>query len=164
METRRARTRVVVSMLVLGGLLGFCLYAIAGDLEPNDPPAPTMHTLDEIYAAVTSMSPSISQREGYCTYRNCGTGTTTILTVPAGRRFVLRKLWVRTSSFNWTISGGPNCDLHSTILSTTDSAVLDRMWDFPDGCVVVEGGNSLTFYNPAGGIDTVFIGYFYDVL
>ncbi|HUT29488.1 MAG TPA: hypothetical protein VMX13_06835 [Sedimentisphaerales bacterium] len=163
MEPRQTRTQVAASVLVLAGLLVFCLYAIAGDLEPNAPPAATMHTLDEIYNAVGSTGPSILQRDGYCTYRNCGTGTTTILTVPTGRRFVLRKLWVRSSAAGWTISGGPNCDLNSTLINTNNGEVRDYMWDFPDGCVVVGGGYSLTFNNPAGGIDTIFIGYFYDV-
>jgi hypothetical protein len=165
MEARQTRTRVVVSVLVLAGLLVFCLYALAGDLEPNAPPAPTMHTLDEVYNAVSSMSPSMSQREGYSKFHSCTPGGgTTILTVPAGGRFVLRKLWVRNSSDSWDISGGPNCYLHPTILHTNDGTVRDRMWDFPDACVVVESGNSLTFNNQTGGsIYTMFMGYFYDV-
>ena len=51
METRQRGIGIVMSVLVLVGLLGFCLYAIAieGQLEPTAAPAPTMHTLEEIY-------------------------------------------------------------------------------------------------------------------
>ena len=47
METKQRR-KVVVSLVVLVGLVALSLVAIAGDLEPDTSPAPTMKTLDEV--------------------------------------------------------------------------------------------------------------------
>ena len=54
METRRKSAKVVVSVMALAALVVFSLFAVGGNLEPNAPPGPTMHTLDEIYNEVTS--------------------------------------------------------------------------------------------------------------
>lgn len=48
METKRKRTRVVVSVFALAALVAFSLMVYAGDLEPSAPPGPTMKTLAEI--------------------------------------------------------------------------------------------------------------------
>jgi hypothetical protein len=164
MEPKQKTTITAVGVIALTGLLAFCFYAMAGNLEPSAPPGPTMKTLDQIYDAISSTSPSISQREGYCRFHSCSPGNTTILTVPMGQRFVLRKLWVYHSAEYWTISGGPNCYIDASILYTRDTGARDLMWDFPDGCVVVEGGNSLTFNNSdVSPIKSNVVGYFYDV-
>lgn len=54
METRKTKTKVVAAVLALAALCVFSLFAVGGNLEPNAPPGPTMHTLDEIYNEVTS--------------------------------------------------------------------------------------------------------------
>ncbi len=54
METKKAKTKVVAAVLALAALCVFSLFAVGGNLEPNAPPGPTMHTLDEIYNEVTS--------------------------------------------------------------------------------------------------------------
>jgi len=48
METKKAKTTVVVSLLALVGLLLLSLRGQAGNLEPSAPPGPTMKTLDEV--------------------------------------------------------------------------------------------------------------------
>lgn len=48
METRKKRTRVIVSLFIFLGMLVYSLSAIGGNLEPSAPPGPTMKTLDEV--------------------------------------------------------------------------------------------------------------------
>lgn len=48
METRKKRTKVVVSVSALACLVVFSLSGYAGKLEPSGPPGPTMKTLDEV--------------------------------------------------------------------------------------------------------------------
>ncbi len=55
MRTRKQKTKLVVSLLGVAGLGVFSLFAVAGNLEPNAPPGPTMHTLDEIYEVCSSL-------------------------------------------------------------------------------------------------------------
>ncbi|MHC4739463.1 MAG: hypothetical protein ACYS9Y_11225, partial [Planctomycetota bacterium] len=114
--------------------------------------------------------PGISQREGFCKYFDCPATSTIICTVPAGRRFVLRKLCVSSDSIEWRIDGGPNLSIRHHINKTKFVTGTDTyheytlMHDFPDACVVVEGPNDLTFIHDSGNsIGTHFVGYFYDV-
>ncbi len=48
METKKAKTTVLVGLLALAGLAVIFLPAYAGNLEPSAPPGPTMKTLDEV--------------------------------------------------------------------------------------------------------------------
>ncbi len=48
METKEKRTKVLVTVLALAGLLGLSIFATAGVLEPSAAPGPTMKTLDEV--------------------------------------------------------------------------------------------------------------------
>lgn len=48
------KTKIIFSVLVLAGLVGLAMIAGAGNLEPNAPPGPTMHTLEDIYNLVGS--------------------------------------------------------------------------------------------------------------
>jgi parallel beta-helix repeat protein len=48
MKTKRKKTKVVVSVLILSALVVFSLSGYAGKLEPGAPPGPTMKTLDEV--------------------------------------------------------------------------------------------------------------------
>ncbi|MHC4087242.1 MAG: right-handed parallel beta-helix repeat-containing protein [Planctomycetota bacterium] len=45
---KTGKTKVVVSMLALAGLVVFSLIGYAGNLEPSGPPGPTMKTLQEV--------------------------------------------------------------------------------------------------------------------
>ncbi len=48
MKTKEKRTKVVVILLALVGLVVLSPFALAGSLEPSAPPGPTMKTLDEV--------------------------------------------------------------------------------------------------------------------
>jgi len=51
---RQTTIKAAVASLVAGAVILLSLNAGGGSLEPNSPPGPTMHTLDEIYTAVSS--------------------------------------------------------------------------------------------------------------
>jgi len=51
---RQTTIKAAVASLVAGAVILLSLNAGGGSLEPNSPPGPTMHTLDEIYAMVSS--------------------------------------------------------------------------------------------------------------
>ncbi len=169
-EARNRRTKVVVSVLALAVLLAFSLLATGGNLEPSAPPGPTMKSLDEVYNAVTS---GMFNREGYCQYFTVtgGSAGTQILTVPAGRRFVLRKLYVQHSNdgYNdhWHLTAGGTSVEGRWLRPESTSSGAQFMHDFPDGCVVVNAGETLTAYKETPYYDCTMnilvIGYFHDV-
>lgn len=72
METKRKRTRVVVS---LSALVVFSLMVYAGDLEPSGPPGPTMKTLAEIEPGtpISSVPYTIAESGSYYLCANAQT-------------------------------------------------------------------------------------------
>ena len=79
----RRTVSIVGAIIVVGGL-----FAFAGDLDPPAGPiGPTMHTLDEIYAAVTEpcCSPRPEDLRSYyidCNTQNCSVG---IVLIPSSK-------------------------------------------------------------------------------
>ncbi len=57
MGTKQKKSKVVISLMALAALCVFSVFVLAGSLEPNSPPGPTMHTLDDIYNEVASQQP-----------------------------------------------------------------------------------------------------------
>ena len=57
MKTKQTKT--IVTVLALAGLLTFSLLAVGGDLYPSSPPGPTMHSLEDIYNAVSGSEPFV---------------------------------------------------------------------------------------------------------
>jgi hypothetical protein len=149
-----------------------CSHVIFGDVdnwEHNGPPAPTMTSLDKIYDAVNTGSCGVAEREGFCGHWHVGTGATqNVMTVPAGKNFVLLKLTASTSEWNiiktqWdlTLNDQPWISGQFSYFSTSEGR---HTWDFPDRCVVAHEGDVVKFVNTTGYMmyPTV-IGYFYDV-
>jgi hypothetical protein len=158
METKSKRERVVVSAVAFVGLLGVLTLAIAGSLEPNSPPAPTMKTLDEIYNAVIAGSSGISGREGFSKLFNVTAGTYPILTVSSEKTFVLMQISANTNNFN--IKADSVIEIMSdTITNYTSGNVFN---DFPDRCVIFEQGQVLEL-EALGNCRVQIVGYFYDV-
>jgi hypothetical protein len=159
METKKKRTKVVVGMLALVGLLLVWTVATAGDLEPSGAPAPTMKTLDEIYDAAAS----VSEREGYMEhYVVDPCSSETFFTVPAGKQFVLMKLYFDQTYISLTVDD--NLFISSEYFQETILYGGTHV-DFPDRCITVDAGETLKAVNtyPTEVRKVTIVGYFYDV-
>jgi hypothetical protein len=168
METRDKSMKVVTCILALVALLGILTLATAGNLEPNVPPGPTMKTLDEIYDAVIG----VSQREGHLQQVDVNSYSPYILlTVPAGKQFVLLSLTFRyddsayrrkaylTVNDNF-LTGYPY--LRSYTEPTTN--IVQSYADFPDRCVVVNAGGTVKVVNgEPSPLKGMIVGYFHNV-
>ena len=152
---RTSNLIICIMAIVLGGLLGFSLFAIAGELNPPAPPAPTMKTLDDIYNVASS---GIAEREGYiqCFEFKGPSSAETLLTVPTGKRFVLLKLAWTDEFDDLTVNDNLFVDLN---------VFRNYLADFPDRCVLVDENEMLKLVKgPNIGTHKVcIIGYFYDV-
>lgn len=170
MVKKIANTNLTVILLALAGLTVYNLLAKAGNLEPSEPPGPTMKTLDEIYEAVSAAPP---QKEPFVEsfVVNNFNRTKKIVDVPAGKRFVLRKIYM--SSYDWFIgecSGGctqPEYinSLFEGVMFSGMSSEVQQVHDFPDKLVVFEGGQTLwlavsEIYGPSAKL--LLIGYVCD--
>ncbi len=152
---RTSNLIICIMAVVLGGLLGFSLFAVAGELNPPAPPAPTMKTLDDIYNIASS---GIAEREGYiqCFEFTGSISAETLFTVPTGKRFVLLKLaWIDEFD-DLTVNDDPFVDLN--IFGT-------YLADFPDRCVLVDENETLKLVKSSNTTThkVCIIGYFYDV-
>jgi hypothetical protein len=154
-----------VAFLVVAALM--CSHVIFGDAANWDPPgapAPTMASLDEIYAAVSTASSGIAEREGYAEpfhYTTIG-DYQVIHTVPPGKRLVLLKLFVE-SGVNWKLSANDTEVLRGdSIGSRYSGGGTSYTWDFPDRCVVFNAGDEVRFSNPGSPCRGELIGYHYD--
>jgi len=54
MKEKAVKAKIIAAVLVSTALVLIAFTAGSGNLEPNAPPGPTMHTLEEIYGAITS--------------------------------------------------------------------------------------------------------------
>jgi type VI secretion system secreted protein Hcp len=52
MRTNQVKMKMVAVLLIVGAVILIAFNAGGGSLEPNAPPGPTMHTLEDIYNAV----------------------------------------------------------------------------------------------------------------
>ena len=74
MKTRKAKTKVVVSVSALACLVVFSLSGYAGKLEPSAPPGPTMKTLDEVEPR-TPIGPNTTPGDAMCVYKITQSGS-----------------------------------------------------------------------------------------
>ena len=100
MAKKIINANLTVILLVLVGLLAYNMVSNAG-LNPSAPPAETMKTMQDVYDAVIAESSGISQRDPLVICKSAGAGATVnLLTVPAGKRFVLLKWYNQDSRFS----------------------------------------------------------------
>jgi type VI secretion system secreted protein Hcp len=64
MENKQKRTLLSVGLIGLAALVLFSITAGGGNLEPASPPAPTMHTLEQLYNLTSSLSVGSGQLTG----------------------------------------------------------------------------------------------------
>jgi hypothetical protein len=114
----------------------------AQDKELLESPSSTMHTLQEIYDATSS----VSQRDGWVMQYQVNSGWNEVLTVEARRCYVLLKvafdhklMTVKVDDIlNGRVMGEHIPEQYST----------GGVWiDIPDRCVVVEEGHTLKLTN-----------------
>jgi hypothetical protein len=167
MGKKNVSTNFVV-LLVLAGLLGYALLTQAGNLEPSAAPAPTMKTLQQVYDAASA---GINEREGFCQYFEVPEDSNQVLlTVPAGKRFVLLKLHARNGPTDiWSLTVNDNLFIDGTITDdgyqtgSVSGEIMKFTHDFPDRCVVVDAGQTLKAVNDYSTLEITIIGYYYDV-
>ncbi len=164
MKKKNVNTNLVIVLLVLGGLLGYALLAQAGNLEPSAAPAPTMKTLQEVYDVASS---GINEREGFV--KQLTSSDPNVLTVSAGKEFVILQTLTRDPSRTWNLKIddiqflNENIFGHKQISSSSGAAYAGTFnITFPDRCVTVEQGQVLSFEAISAPSITI-IGYYYDV-
>ena len=165
MAKKNVNTNLVVVLLVLVGLLGYALFAQAGNLEPSAAPAPTMKTLQEVYDAASG---GINEREGFIVQLT-ESSEPNVLTVPAGKEFVIMQILTRGPDRTWNLKIDDNLFLNQDIFGlkqkvSTYSSYFEGTYNitFPDRCVTVEQSQTLSFETTSSPSITI-LGYYYDV-
>lgn len=64
MKIKNVRAKTIAALFFVIGLLVFSYFAIAGNLQPSGPPAPTMNTLSSVYSLTDSVNNSVSSLQG----------------------------------------------------------------------------------------------------
>jgi len=111
-------------------------------------------------------------KEGFCQYFHVPNDSNEVICiVPSGERFVLRKLYCTTRNTDWALNVDDNVliDGHINDFAWEKETNLTNyhyhsrfVHNFPDGCVVVEQGQTLQAVT-THAIDLTIIGYFEDL-
>ena len=137
METKQKRTKVLVSLLALAGLLVFSTFTMAGDLEPPGAPGSTMKTLDEVEPRIP-----ISQSDIPLTINESGSYYFTEDINSAGNAITVEVNDVTIDLAGFTLAG-PNSGTNYGIYMSERSNVEIRngtVRDFRHG--IIENSNS----------------------
>lgn len=148
MKTKHKITILVVVVLVLG------VWAIAADSGPRS----SKQMLEEIYNAVVLTGQP--QKEGYSQhYTVAEYSTETLFTVPAAKEFVLRKIYFEFVPLELQVDGVEF--IQGYYFDTPANGAVSE--DFPDKCIVVNSGETLTIVNNyQNALRATVIGYFCD--
>ncbi len=113
MKEKAVKAKIITAVLVSTALVLIAFTAGSGNLEPNAPPGPTMHTLEEIYGAVTS--PPDQEVRAFDMYLK-------IEGVDGESIDDKHKDWIDVLSWNWGVSGPSSSGGGGTI---TDAEAKD---------------------------------------
>jgi len=97
MKAKQTQLKLVAVSIVLGIIIVIALSAGGGDLEPNAPPGPTMHTLEDIYSVVSSGVEPPPQPFAFDMYLK-------IEGVPGESQDKNHKDWIEVLSYKWGVS------------------------------------------------------------
>ena len=173
MQTGITITTRQVKIIAFVTVLAIAVYALAGNPYPDAPPGSTMKTLEQVYAAASG---GILERQGYSKfYEGWVDVTVDILTVPAGKCFVLLKFqgenYTTADSTKWNLLAREPDSSFSVILNgaairhghVSGTYQNSFWWDFPDRCIVLQANQTLQM-QPYGGhaCRGHVVGYFYD--
>ncbi|MCX7049919.1 MAG: hypothetical protein NTX50_31110 [Candidatus Sumerlaeota bacterium] len=147
-----AKQEGTIRGVVLGLLVSLGVWAVAqGSLTPPGPPAPTMHSLNEIYATVSG---GVTDRQGFCGgYAPLldVLSTVDLFTVPSGKNLVILELNARgdwASGYEFLIDGNSVFEMKALVLENGYSVT------FPDRCLVVQSGQTFSLKNTNTNTDT----------
>jgi type VI secretion system secreted protein Hcp len=96
MKEKAIKAKFIAAVLVSTALILIAFTAGSGNLEPNAPPGPTMHTLEEIYGAITS--PPEQEVRAFDMYMK-------IDGIPGESTDGKHEEWIEVLSSNWGVLG-----------------------------------------------------------
>lgn len=153
-------------VVVLLAITGFWCYSMLTPARAEAPTNSILEALQGIQEAIVSLS---APREGYWEYFETPADSNQVLvTVPAGKQFVLRELYCPRSIWpDWQLNVDDEVYFTSEQLfvsvQTGVSSTFNYVHNFPDECVAFGPGITLTFINDSASVlDMTVVGYFRD--
>ena len=172
------KAKIVLVAIVVVALALAASPSLTATPNSNTPSYSVSEALQGIQEAVSSLAVASTTKEvnsvateGYCEYiETAEDSNQVVLIVPAGRQFVLRKLYARHREKSiWDLW---HLEVDGNVL--IDGGIIHELYgqkkgahDFPDNCVVINAGETLRAVNEmtedgSYTLKTTIIGYFRD--
>ncbi len=172
---------ILLAVLVAVFVAWVAIPPLTATPNSNTPSYSVSEALQGIQEAVSSLATASTTKEkevnsvateGYCEYiETAEDSNQVVLIVPAGRQFVLRKLYVRHREKAiwdyWHLSVDGDVLIDGGIVYELSDSPRHGAHDFPDNCVVIDAGKTLRAVNEMSEdgtytLKTTIIGYFRD--